>query len=136
MATEAKDLDIQMSSEQLYQEEVFTDRNIGTIQRLTPITRDGGPDQTRPVIYSGQTQVLTPLGTLPISFDIEAKSLKEAAEKFGAGAKAAIEQTMKRLEEMRREAASSIVLPGAGNGGLGGLGGKGGLPGGGKIKLP
>ncbi|MGH7247080.1 MAG: hypothetical protein ACREH9_03160, partial [Pseudomonadota bacterium] len=73
---------------------------------------------------------------LPISFDIQAKSLKEAAEKFGDGAKAAIEQTMKRLEEMRREATSSIVLPGAGNGGLGGLGGKGGLPGGGKIKLP
>ena len=136
MATEPKDLDIQMQSERLYQEEVFTDRSVGTIQRLTPITRDGGPDQTRAVIYSGQTQILTPLGTLPISFDIEAKSLKEAAERFGDAAKAAIEQTMKRLEELRRESASSIVLPGAGNGGLGGLGGKGGLPGGGKIKLP
>ena len=136
MATEPKDLDIQMHPEHLYQEEVFTDRSVGTIQRLTPITRDGGPDQTRPVIYSGQTQILTPLGTLPISFDIEAKSLKEAAEKFGDAAKAAIEQTMKRLEEMRREAASSIVLPGAGNGGLGALGGKSGMPGGGKIKLP
>lgn len=136
MATEPKDLDIQMSTEHLYLEEVFTDRNVGTIQRLTPITRDGGPDQTRPVIYSGQTQVLTPVGTLPINFDIDAKSLKEAAEKFGDAAKVSIEQTMKRLEELRREAASSIVVPGAGNGGLGGLGGKGGLPGGGKIKLP
>lgn len=136
MATETKDLDIQMSPEQLFQEEVFTDRNVGTIQRLTPITCDGGPDQTRAVIYSGQTQILTPLGTLPISFDIEANSIREAAEKFGAAAKVAIEQTMKRLEELRREAASSIVVPGAGNGGLGGFGGKGGLPGGGKIKLP
>lgn len=137
MATEPKDLDIQMSAEHLYLEEAFTDRNVGTIQRLTPITRDGGPDQTRSVIYSGQTQVLTPVGTLPINFDIDAKSLKEAAEKFGDAAKVSIEQTMKRLEELRREAASSIVVPGAGNGGLGGLGGsKGGLPGGGKIKLP
>ncbi|MGH8278712.1 MAG: hypothetical protein ACRETQ_03990 [Gammaproteobacteria bacterium] len=139
MATEPKDLEIQMQAEQLYQEEVFTDRNVGTIQRLTPVTRDGGPDQTRRVIYSGATQVLTPLGTLPINFDIEAKSLKEAADNFGNAAKAAIEQTMKRLEELRREAASSIVVPGAGNSGLGGLGGlsgKGGLPGGGKIKLP
>jgi len=136
MATEPKDLEIQMQPEHLYQEEVFTDRSVGTIQRLTPVTRDGGPDQTRAVIYSGQTQILTPLGTLPISFDIEAKSLKEAAEKFGDAAKAAIEQTMKRLEEMRREAASSIVLPGTGTGGLGALSGKGGLPGGGKIKLP
>lgn len=136
MATEPRELDIRMQPEQLYHEEVFTDRSVGTIQRLTPITRDGGPDQTRPVIYSGQTQVLTPLGTLPISFDLEARSLGEAAEKFGAAAKAAIEDTMKRLEELRREAASSIVVPGAGNGGLGGLGGKGGLPGGGKIRLP
>ncbi|MGB9429232.1 MAG: hypothetical protein WCC11_05050 [Gammaproteobacteria bacterium] len=133
MAIEAKDLDIKMQTEQLYLEEVFTDRSVGTIQRLTPVTRDGGPDQTRAVIYSGQTQILTPMGTLPISFDIEAKSLHEAAQKFGNAAKAAIEQTMKRLEELRREAASSIVVPGAGNGGLGGLGG---LPGGGKIKLP
>lgn len=132
MATEPKDLDIKMHSEQLYLEEVFTDRSIGTIQRLTPVTRDGGPDQTRPVIYSGQTQILTPMGTLPISFEIEATSLKEAAEKFGNAAKAAIEQTMKRLEELRREAASSIVLPGTAGAGLGG----GGLPGGGKIKLP
>lgn len=136
MATEPRELDIRMQPEQLYHEEAFTDRSVGTIQRLTPVTRDGGPDQTRPVIYSGQTQVLTPLGTLPISFDIEAKSLGEAAEKFGAAAKAAIEDTMKRLEELRREAASSIVVPGAGNGGLGGLGGKGGLPGGSKIRLP
>ncbi len=130
MANETKDLDIQMHPEQLYQEEVFTDRSVGTIQRLTPVTRDGGPDQTRPVIYTGQTQILTPMGTLPISFEIEAKSLKEAADKFGDGAKTAIEQTMKRLEELRREAASSIVIPG------GGVGAPGAIPGGGKIRIP
>ncbi len=130
MANETKDLNIQMHPEQLYQEEVFTDRSIGTIQRLTPVTRDGGPDLTRPVIYTGQTQILTPMGTLPISFEIEAKSLKEAADKFGDGAKTAIEQTMKRLEELRREAASSIVIPGSG------AGTPGAIPGGGKIRIP
>lgn len=130
MANEPKNLDIQMHPEQLYQEEVFTDRNVGTIQRLTPVTRDGGPDQTRPVIYTGQTQILTPMGTLPISFEIEAKSLNEAAQKFGDGAKAAIEQTMKRLEELRREAASSIVIPGTA------AGTPGAIPGGGKIRIP
>jgi len=130
MASESKNLDIQMHPEELYQEEVFTDRSVGTIQRLTPVTRDGGPDQTRPVIYTGQTQILTPMGTLPISFEIEAKSLKEAAQKFGDGAKAAIEQTMKRLEELRREAASSIVLPGSA------AGAPGAIPGGGKIRIP
>ncbi len=130
MATESKNLDIKMNPEQLYQEEVFTDRSVGTIQKLTPVTRDGGPDQTRPVIYSGQTQILTPMGTLPINFEIEAKSLSEAAQKFGDAAKAAIEQTMKRLEELRREAASSIVLPGSGTGVPGNV------PPGGKIRMP
>ncbi len=130
MASEPKNLDIQMHPEQLYQEEVFTDRSVGTIQRLTPVTRDGGPDQTRPVLYTGQTQILTPMGTLPISFEIEAKSLHEAAQKFGDGASTAIEQTMKRLEELRREAASSIVLPGSAGGAPGAI------PGGGKIRIP
>ncbi|HVC29505.1 MAG TPA: hypothetical protein VNF48_08185 [Gammaproteobacteria bacterium] len=130
MASESKNLDIQMHPEQLYQEEVFTDRSVGTIQRLTPVTRDGGPDQTRSVVYTGQTQILTPMGTLPISFEIEAKSLNEAAQKFGEGAKAAIEQTMKRLEELRREAASSIVLPSSG------AGAPGAIPGSGKIRIP
>lgn len=131
MASEPKNLDIQMHPEQLYQEEVFTDRSVGTIQRLTPVTRDGGPDQTRPVIYMGQTQILTPMGPLPISFEIEAKSLNEAAQKFGDGAKAAIEQTMKRLEELRREATSSIVIPGSG-----GAAGATGIPSVGKIRIP
>ena len=130
MASESKNLDIQMHPEQLYQEEVFTDRSVGTIQRLTPVTRDGGPDQTRSVVYTGQSQILTPMGTLPISFEIEAKSLNEAAQKFGEGAKAAIEQTMKRLEELRREAASSIVLPSSG------AGAPGAIPGSGKIRIP
>ena len=41
---------------------------------------------------------------------------------------------MEELKELHREAASSIVLPEAGGGGLGGMGG---IPGGGgKIQLP
>ena len=44
---------------------------------------------------------------------------------------------MRRLQEMRREAASSLIVPGAGGAeGMGGLGPGGGMPGGGKIKLP
>jgi hypothetical protein len=42
---------------------------------------------------------------------------------------------MKDLQELRRQAASSIVVPQGGMGGLGGLPG-GGMPGGGKIQIP
>ena len=38
MADESADADIGMDSENLYLEEAFTDRRMGTVQRLTPIT--------------------------------------------------------------------------------------------------
>lgn len=121
--------DIQMEPSKLYREELFTDRKIGTIRVLTPITAEGADDESRDVIYSGQTQVMTPAGALPISFEIDAQNIGEAATKFGDAAKQGIEDTMRELEEMRREQASSIVVPGAG-------GGMGGMPGGGKIQMP
>ncbi|HEX7054333.1 MAG TPA: hypothetical protein VF211_10435, partial [Burkholderiales bacterium] len=95
----------------LFLEEVFTDRRVGTIRRLTPVKKDGTPDPAKPVVYVGETQVLTPAGALPIGFEIQAASLEEAAQNFGAQAKEAIERTVKELQELRRQAASSIVVP-------------------------
>ncbi|HWI38775.1 MAG TPA: hypothetical protein VNU64_20165, partial [Burkholderiales bacterium] len=108
----------------------FTDRRVGTIRRLTPVKDDGKPDPAKPVLYVGETQVLTPAGALPIGFEIPAGSLKEAAEKFGQLAKEAIERTVKELQELRRQQASQIVVP---QGPLPPLGGAGG---GGKIQMP
>ena len=123
-----------MDPDALYLEEVFTDRRVGTIRRLTPVTGQGAVDASRTVSYVGETQVMTSVGALPISFEIEAKDLAEAAAKFGPEAKDAIERTVRDLQEMRRQAASSIVVPQGGMGGMGGLGG--GMPGGGKIQMP
>jgi len=134
---EKRGMDPKMDPATLYLEEVFTDRRIGTIRRLTPVKKDATPDVGRPVIYVGETQVLTQVGTLPIAFEIPAATLEEAAKQFGAHAKEAIERTMKELQELRRQAASSIVVPQGGMppGGMGGMGGLGGA-GGGKIQLP
>jgi hypothetical protein len=126
--------DPQMSATDLYIEEIFTDRKVGTIQRLTPVSADGTPDTTRPVVYVGQTQILTAAGALPLTFEIPATTLKDSAAKFGEVAKVALNEMMDRLEEMRRDAASSIIVPEAGAGAQ--LGGIGGLPGGGKIRMP
>ena len=122
--------EIKVDPKQLYLEEIFTDRRVGTIRRLTPVNKDGARDQARAVLYVGETQVLTPAGALPIAFEIGAGSLEEAAEKFGQLAKEAIERTVKELQELRRQAASSIVVP---QGPLPPLGGAGG---GGKIQMP
>ena len=121
----------------LYLEEVFTDRRVGTIRRMTPVDGDGAPDPARKVLYVGETQVMSTVGALPIVFEIDATSVGDAADKFGALAKEAIERTMRELQELRRQAASSIVVPQGGMGGLGGGGMPGGgLGGGGKIQLP
>src|SRR3954469_16912675 len=122
--------DIKVDPNSLFLEEVFTDRRIGTIRRLTPVKKDGERDTSKAVLYIGETQVLTPAGALPIGFEIGAGSLEEAAEKFGQLAKEAIDRTVKELQELRRQAASQIVVP---QGPLPPLGPGGG---GGKIQIP
>jgi hypothetical protein len=121
-----------MDATSLYREEIITDRKVGTIRVLTPVKSDGADDASRAVIYIGEAQLMTSVGTLPINFELEAQNLGEAVAGFAEAAKEAVERTMKDLQEMRRQAASSIVVP---QGGMGGLPG-GGMPGGGKIQIP
>ncbi|KAB7627810.1 hypothetical protein [Alkalilimnicola sp. S0819] len=129
-------MDIKMDPNSLYREEVFTDRTMGTIMRMTPVDAEGNRDDSRDVVYVGQTQVMTPAGALPLSFELRGKDLAEAAEGFGPAAEKALEETMEKLKEMRREQASGLVIPGAeGVDPFGGQGGPGGMPGGGKIQL-
>jgi hypothetical protein len=107
-----------MDSTQIYREETFTDRKVGTIRRLTPVTADGSTDSLRPVVFVGQAQIMTPMGAVPISFELEATTLDAAIEKFGPAAEQAVQQTMRELQEMRREQASSLVIPDAAGGAL------------------
>lgn len=116
----------------LFREEVVTDRKVGTIRVLTPIRSDGSPDSVRKTLYIGEAQIYTTMGALPLSFELEANSLSEAVTQYAAAAKQAVEQAVRELEDMRRQAASSIVIPKGGAGGLP----PGGLGGGGKIQLP
>jgi hypothetical protein len=110
-APELKSTELKLDPDKLYVEEIFTDRRIGTIRRLTPVTKDGKPDEARAVLYVGETQIMTPAGSIPIAFEIGAASVGEAAEKFGALAKEAIDRTVHELQELRRQASSSIVIP-------------------------
>lgn len=122
--------DIKFDAGSLCLEETFTDRTAGTIRRLTPVTAAGTPDPSRPVQFSGQTQLLTPGGVLPLGFEIEATTLAEAIEKFPLAVRGAIEQAIEEARELRREQTSRIVVAGP-EAGLG----TGGPAGGGRIKL-
>lgn len=130
MAQEQGLPDIKLDPAELYREEVFTDRRAGTLRRLTPVTITGADDPSRATLWSGQTQLLTPAGVLPLMFELDAASLADAIEKFPDAVKVALEQAIEEAREMRREAASRIVVPEVG----GPMGG--GPIGGGKIKMP
>lgn len=132
MSDEQELPEIRMQTDSLYRQEIFTDRRVGTVRRLTPVTTSGETDSGRQTVYEGQASLYTPAGALPLNFEIPAETLAEAFEKFGDEAHAAMERTIKELEEMRREQASSIMVPGQGGQG-------GGYPGGGQgggIQMP
>ncbi|MBA1147276.1 hypothetical protein H0Z60_09405 [Ectothiorhodospiraceae bacterium WFHF3C12] len=139
MAAGEEQAELRMDTDNLYLEEAFTDRRIGSIMRMTPVDGDGNRDESRSVVYVGQTQIMTPAGALPLSFEIEAQNLKDAGEKFAEEARKAADDTIRRLQEMQREQASSIVTPdsmgGGGLGGQGGYGGQGGPGGSGGFTL-
>ncbi|MEO7775414.1 MAG: hypothetical protein ABIT36_03705 [Steroidobacteraceae bacterium] len=129
MANDPSLPEIKFDASNLCVEETFTDRTAGTIRRLTPVTVSGEPDPSRPVIFSGQTQLLTPGGVLPLGFELDAKTLAEAIEKFPVAVRGALEQAIEEAREMRREQSSRLVVPGI-DSGMGG-----GPVGGGRIKL-
>lgn len=133
---EERGTDAQMDADNLYREEIVTDRKVGTLRMMTPIKSDGSADGARPTLFIGEAQIMTQAGPLPINFEIEAANLVGAIAGFGEAAKEGVERTVRELQELRRQQQSSIVVPGAGGmGGLGG-GGMGGLGGGGKLQLP
>ena len=114
----------------LYREEIYPDRKIATLRVLVPVKPDGSADTARPTLFLGEAQLMTNMGPLPISFDIPAATLAEALAAYSDAAKAGVENAVRELQEMRRQASSSLVIP---QGGMPGLGGGGG---GGKIQLP
>ncbi len=115
--------EIDMDASNLFIEDTFTDNRVGTIRRMSPVTPAGDPDPSRSIRYLGSTQIMTPAGALPLSFEISAQTLVEAVSGFGEAAAKAVENTMEELRELQHQQASSIVVPGSGP--------MGGVPGGG-----
>jgi len=127
--SEADSLNITIDADALYREEAYTDRKMGTIRVMIPINKDGSDDSTREKVFVGSAQLMTPMGALPLAFELDGTTLEEALSHYTEAAKLALEKTMEELKEMQRQQASSIVTPDS----PGGLGG--GIPGGG-IQMP
>jgi hypothetical protein len=106
---DSMDIDI----ENLYREESFTDLRAGNVKRLTAVDGNGNVDPSRPTQYIGDTTLMTQMGPIPVQFPLEASTLREAFEKFPQGVEEAIVRLQERAQEMAREEASRIVVPGA-----------------------
>jgi hypothetical protein len=127
---DGKSINLTMDAANVYREDVYTDRKVGTIRCLTPVKSDGTPDAGRKSLFVGEAQILTPMGAIPVTFEIDASGLEDAVKKYEEAAKEGVERTVKEIQEYRRQAASSIVIPQGGAGGMPGMGG------GGKIQIP
>ena len=127
--------EITVDQDNLYREETFSDLKVASIRRLTPVTREGLDDSSRPTLFVGETTLMSARGPLPINCPIEAATLPEAFEAFPKAVQDAVERLMEEAREMQRQEANRIVVPGQGPpGGMGGPGGGGmGGPGGGRI---
>jgi hypothetical protein len=110
--------EISVDPKNLYIEEVFTDLKVATIRRLSPVKVDGTPDETRPAIFQGQTQLMSQAGALPVSCVIEAANLEEALDKFPEEIGHAVERLLEEAREYQRQEASRIIVPGAGGQGM------------------
>jgi hypothetical protein len=105
--------DVKIDPQNLYKEEAFTDLTFATIRRLLPVKIDGSPDESREPIFTGMTQLMSPNGPIPVQCLIEgAKTLSEAAEKLPAAIEKTVQAMIAEAEEMRREEASKIIVPG------------------------
>ena len=76
------------------------------------------------MLFSGQTNLMSQAGPLPVECPIDATSLAEAIQKFPEAIKQAVERLVEEAKEIRQREASRIVVPGGGMPG-------GGMPGGG-----
>jgi len=109
----SKITDIKVDPNNLYKEEAFTDLTFATIRRLTPVKIDGSIDESREPIFTGMTQLMSPNGPIPVQCLIEgAKTLSEAAAKLPEAIEKTVQSMIAEAEEMRRQEASKIVIPG------------------------
>jgi hypothetical protein len=77
MATEsARSGEPSLDAAALYREEVYTDRKIGTLRVLLPVTAAGDPDPARATVQRRSSTSPT-CGTAATSFDIDATSLAD-----------------------------------------------------------
>jgi len=105
--------EIKLDEKNLYKEEVFTDLRVGSLKQLTPVTKEGDRDLARPMVFIGETQLMSQVGPLPVQTRIAAENLQAAIERFPTAIQTAVEAMINEVKEHQRKEMSRIVVPGA-----------------------
>jgi hypothetical protein len=105
------DIDVSVKQNNLYQEEFFTDLDMASIRRLTPVKPNGMRDKNRKTVFVGNLNLMTPQGPLPIQAAIDAKNLKEAMERYPEAMKNALKEMEENIKKLQREKESKIIVP-------------------------
>ncbi len=105
-------MNIEVDRENLFKEEVYTDLKTISLRILVPVKPDGSEDESRTRQFVGQTHIMSGQGPIPLDCPIEATNLEEALDQFPEAAQAAMDKMIERVQEMQREQASKIVVPG------------------------
>ena len=110
---ELNTLDLSVKKDNLYLEESFSDLDMASIRRLTPVKPNGLKDKSRKQIFAGHLNVMTPQGPIPIQAPIDARNLKEAMEMYPGAMKIALKKMQKELEKLEEQQESRIIVPGS-----------------------
>jgi len=103
--------DIKMDAANFYREEAYTDLKTGGIRKLVPVKLDGSEDSSRDPIFTGNTQLMSPHGPIPLQGAIDAKTLEAAVLKFPEAMEEAMNRMIEEAQNYQREQANRIVTP-------------------------
>ena len=109
---ELNTLDLSVKQDNLYLEESFSDLDMTSIRRLTPVRPNGLKDKNRKQIFVGHLNIMTPQGPIPIQSPIDARNLKEAMEMYPVAMKTAMKKMKEEVEKLKERQESRIIVPG------------------------
>jgi hypothetical protein len=95
---EFNDIDLSVKQNNLYLEESFTDLDMTSIRRLTPVKSNGLKDKSHKQIFVGHLNLMTSEGPLPIQTPLAARNLKEAMETYPEAMKTALEKMQEEIK--------------------------------------
>jgi hypothetical protein len=106
-------LDLSVKQDNLYLEESFSDLDMASIRRLTPVKPNGLKDKSRKQIFVGHLNIMTPQGPIPIQTRIDARNLKEAMELYPGAMKIALKNMKEEVDRLKEKQESRIIVPGS-----------------------